>query len=340
MSYRGKYQPYQDPAGSHVVSISFRSKKRAIIVAIGVAVTLLALLSALFMAGAKFAQGSAMVNATLTDETQNQLPEQTLLSGAEVCIAPEEPNEITTLGYDAIRMNQDFTADNGLSSRYHVYNADLVSSMKPIGLVLYFHGDGAYEFLNPDSTQYFAGDDGMVTAARQAGMLFVPVLAPHENKVRWWGEDYGDEDDTANAKYVRDLLETEIYPMYNIDRSNIWLTGFSGGGGFLTDTFIPQQSDVIEGGGAVIFASGEVYPSNKYKPFSDSLKSNFPMHFYTGLDDVVTDGGSYRPLDSARMGAKYYTNQGFKVTTEFPAGVDHFPLPFGRVLGERLPTSQ
>ncbi len=226
------------------------------------------------------------------------------------------------------RTNVSFTASNGLTSKYHVYAAGLPRTA-PVGLLLQFHGDGAYEFNNPTSSYSLGGTSGIVAQARRHGMITVPVLTPDTvGSVTWW------ESGSQNADFVRDLLRY-LFTQYDVDTGRIWLVGYSGGAQFVTQFFLPKYSSLIGGGGAVVFGGGGV-PRVTVQPFAAGLVGAFPMHWYTGLLDDGR-GGTYNALADARAGSAWYANRGFRTSLATPSGVGHaLSGRFGAVVGAQL----
>lgn len=226
------------------------------------------------------------------------------------------------------RENVSFTASNGLTSRYHVY-ADGVR--QPAGLLLQFHGDGAYEFSNPRSSYSLGGPSGIVAEASERGYLTVPVLSPDKSgSITWW------EDGARNATYVRDLV-AQLKTEYAVDDSNIWLVGYSGGAQFITQFYLPAHSSTIEGGGAVIFGGGGT-PRVRAASFDADLRADFPMYWYTGAkDDGSTSGDGYNALRDAKSGEAWYADRGFRTSHLYPTGVGHnLSGRFGSVVAGQL----
>ena len=112
--------------------------------------------------------------------------------------------------------NVTFTSSAGASSKYHAYAAGITA---PAGLLLQFHGDGAYEFKNPTSSYSLGGSKGIVAQARARNLITVPVLAPDTSgDITWW------ESGSRNADYVRELL-LDLESRYNVRTDRIWLVG-------------------------------------------------------------------------------------------------------------------
>lgn len=223
------------------------------------------------------------------------------------------------------RLNQSFTARNGLTSQHHIYAAGIPQG-KAAGLLLQFHGDGAYEFQNPNSSYSLGGSEGIVSQARKRGYITVPVLAPDRSgSVTWW------ESGSANADYVADLVNS-LKGQYNIESEDIWLVGFSGGAQFITQFYLPRHANQIDGGGSVVFGGGGS-PRVTANAFAPDLVKDFPMHWYTGANDTV----GFDALGAARAGANWYSGRDFKTNLESPAGVDHnLSGRFGPVVARHL----
>lgn len=250
---------------------------------------------------------------------------------------PSSPAEPTTAApstpappWAKDRRNVAFRAKDGTRSRYHVYANGL--TQRPKGLILQFHGDKAYEFLHPEDPYCFGGPDGMAAQATRRGYLLVAVLTPDTVGTRtWW------EDGERNARFARDLL-AHLLKAYPVDRTNVWLVGYSGGSQFITKHYLPRYSSTIKGGGAVLFAGGGP-PEIGAQPFARSLRRHFPMYWYTGAADTAANSEyGWDALAAARYGKAYYADRGFTVASRWPTGVGHHDVAgrFGRVVGQRL----
>lgn len=263
----------------------------------------------------------------MTDEELIQ-SERSYKRQPDMNLAPPEP--YTPSSADAIQtacltngsggmnenlFHQDFTA-NGKSGQYHIYGE--VVSGRPVGLLVQLHGDGGYEFENYRTYKL----PGMAEVARQKNLLMVAVRSPDNEGLRTWYEE-GD----ANAAWLQALLDTEIYAKFPIDKSRVWLSGFSGGAQQISQYYLGQYTDTICGGGAMISGGGT---ANSYTPgvikARDEIKQHFAIHFYTGTADRGAEN-NFDAYAHAQAGAEYYRSQGFeKVTTHFPQGLDHGDL--------------
>lgn len=251
-----------------------------------------------------------------------------VLAGVTALACTPPAAAVETLGHGGAygdRLNQTFTARNGLSSQHHIYAAGIQQG-KAAGLLLQFHGDGAYEFRNPGSSYSLGGSDGIVAQARKRGYIAVPVLAPDRSgPVTWW------ENGAANADYVADLVDS-LKRQYNVESEDIWLVGFSGGAQFITQFYLPRHASQIDGGGLVAFGGGGS-PRVRANGFASGLVKDFRMHWYTGANDTV----GFDALGAARAGANWYSRRGFETNFESPAGVGHrLNGRFGPVVARHL----
>ena len=232
-----------------------------------------------------------------------------------------------------------FTASNGQSSQYHVYAQGIT---QPSGLLIWTHGDGAYEFEHPDEEgepYVMTGTNGLRAEAKGENYILVSALAPDPyGTTTWW------ENGANNADYMADLI-THLQGEYNINSYDIVLAGFSGGAQFTTQYFLPEYSDMLDGGGSIVFGGGGAPETPDQEPWNQALKSNFYMHWATGaLDDAAHSDEDYDALGYAQDGVAYYDNQGFDTSYYWIPGHDHvIDGLFGQIVGDQLrahPASQ
>ncbi len=218
----------------------------------------------------------------------------------------------------------------GQVGKYHLW-ASGIDTTKPVGLMLQFHGDGAYEFDNPDSAYSLGGPRGLRNQAERHNMILVALRSPDRGSAVWW------RGGQAKADYVRDLLEKVVYARHDIARDRSWLVGYSGGAEFVTRFLLPTHSSLFRGGGAVLFGGGGE-PVAGTGSFAPTFAAAFPMYWYTGARDNGTCADSdYNALGDAREGSSYYRAKGFPATLHTPAGVCHdLTGRFGPVTGGRL----
>lgn len=210
--------------------------------------------------------------------------------------------------------NVSFT-NGSLTSKYHIYAAGQSSTS---GLLVWLHGDDAYEFKNPSSTYVMGGTNGVKAVGKARGYIVANVLAPDTSgTITWW------EAGSANAVWFAALLDA-LVSKYGVSRNKIILCGFSGGAQFITQYFVPQYANKISGGGSIVFGGGGKPVSPSSPTFSSAFKQGFWMNWTTGaLDDAAHSDENYDALGYAKAGATWYQNAGFYVSTNWPAGKTH-----------------
>lgn len=227
-----------------------------------------------------------------------------------------------------------FTDSHSVSGTYHVWQGGIPAD-GAAGLVLYFHGDGAFEHLNPSFNYGMYGNRGLPQVANAKGYIFVSALSPDvTGTVTWW------ESGAQNSDYAADLLQ-HLITAYNINTNRVWLSGYSGGAVFITEWFLPEYSSLILGGGAVIIGGGNVPNAGATNNgFSSGFKSSFEMHWLTGAQDEGTyTGDGYDAIGAATAGKAYYQGQGF-ATAELTSPLGHgheLDGAFGPLLDNYLP---
>ena len=227
--------------------------------------------------------------------------------------------------------SQTFRSPNtGQAGKYHLWASGLDTS-RPIGLMLQFHGDGAFEFDNPNSSYSLGGAKGLREQARRHNMILVALRSPDGGNPVWW------RGGAAKADYVKDLVERVVYARHDVAKDRSWLVGYSGGAEFITRYLLPKHSSLFDGGGAVLFGGGGK-PVVRAASFDSAFTAGFAMHWYTGArDDGTCAESDYDALGDANEGARFYRGKGFPATLEKPAGLCHdLSGRFGPVTGKRL----
>ena len=214
-----------------------------------------------------------------------------------------------------------YAASNGYSSKYHLYAAGL-DWMKPVGLLIHFHGDGAFEYNNPTSSWMLGGANGLIAQAKARNMILLVPLTPDDavGRFTWWAW-YGKEE---NPRYARDLI-AYILGRYKIDKKRIWLSGYSGGSQFITRYLLPHFGvDLgIVGGGFICFAGGQA-PAESFAPYNPSFKAAWHCRWVVGaLDDGTGSGDGFNAIAASNVGAAWYSGQGFATEVTQLAGLGH-----------------
>lgn len=221
----------------------------------------------------------------------------------------------------AITSGKNLTYSGGGSSgKYHVF-ADGVDTSKPVGALLQFHGDGAHEFNNPDSSYSLGGGNGIVAAAQPYNLVVIPMLTPDGDT--WWNKG------SANADYVDAFIKEVVYGQMGVDPSKMWLAGYSGGAQFITQFYLPKYASTIQGGGSMVFGGGGS-PRVSGGTFPESLKSNFHMLWVTGSqDDGSNSSDGFDALSAARAGESHYKGLGINTEMQNPNAGHNLSGTFG-----------
>ncbi|OYO25226.1 hypothetical protein CGZ93_01895 [Enemella dayhoffiae] len=202
-----------------------------------------------------------------------------------------------------------FTDQAGTTSEYRVFARGV---RQPAGLLLFFHGDGAWE-AEPARSGALGGASGIVEQARRRDFVTVLVRTPDTSSGTWW------RNGPANAQWSAELMG-ELQRHHAIDRDRIWLVGYSGGAHFVARQLLPRHSQLIDGGGAVLFSGGG--PPAGGTQLNPRLRDTFRMHFYVGADDTNT-AGRLNSVTTAESGERWYAAAGIRTSHEFPPGVGH-----------------
>lgn len=232
-----------------------------------------------------------------------------------------------------------FSASHGYSAYYHRYVSH-VDWNKPVGLMFWFHGDGGYEFKNPDDPYYLAGPDGVIAQARKHNAVLIVPATPDDGADRWTWWKWGSK--TSNPQYAKELF-THITSQYNVDMYRVWLCGFSGGAEFLSLYLLRHWGNEmgIKGGGCLLIGGGTKPPVAD--DFPASYKDNWVWEWRVGeLDtgknaDGTTAGDGFDALAAAKGGEQWYRDRGWKTTLEIVPGKGHLmPQFYGELVRRSL----
>lgn len=225
-------------------------------------------------------------------------------------------------------LNTAFTG-GGQTSQYHAWATGVPQT--GAGLVVWLHGDAAYEHNNPDSTYVFGGEGGVRAAGRNAGCVVVSALAPDTSgTVTWW------EGGTGDSAYLAALLE-HLCTTYGVPRSRIALCGFSGGAQQITQFFMDAYPDWLQpGSGTIVFGGGEA--PDGAPVYTTATKTGVWMHWAAGeLDTAANATDGFDGRGAAEYGEQWFRGQGFAHTSiEIVPGQYHELDNFGSILAQQL----
>lgn len=225
------------------------------------------------------------------------------------------------------RENVSFTGA-GKTSKYHAYASGLAAGA---GLMIWLHGDAAYEFKNPSSSYIVGGSSGIRVAAKNAGFILASCLAPDTSgTVTWW------ESGNANADYLKALIDS-LKTGYAINPSRVVLAGFSGGAQQVTQFFMGRYPEYLAAGGAtIVFGGGEA--PDVTPTYSTQVKSAIRMHWCAGANDTAANAeDGFDGRATAEYGEQWFRGKGFNTSIQIISGKGHDVNPnFGPVVAAQL----
>lgn len=221
---------------------------------------------------------------------------------------------------------QPFISGTGVLGRFLTWNADAPAAN---GLLVWLHGDGHYEYDNPDSPEYLGGPDGIRAVAESRNMRLIVPLTPAVDGT-WWRAG------AVNAGWLGDLVDRE-----RRGSGTVHLAGFSGGAEEITRYVLPMLgSHGVTDGSAVLFSGGGA-PLDGFTAPKSSVPGNFPLTWLVGEHDDGTGDDGFDALTASRRGADYYAGQGWQTRRETVAGRSHLLRTddaglYGSLLGSTL----
>lgn len=195
---------------------------------------------------------------------------------------------------------QSFTSENGTKGEYLIYPAKHAK-----GILVWLHGDGAYEFLHPKSYEYLGGDVGIKQIAKEKNLTLIVPKSPRQDET-WWKK--GKE----NSQYLVELISS--IPQHE----NLWIGSFSGGSEMSTYWLLDKLPEMnVKSGGAIFFGGGG---PPKSKDISREInkenivEGSFPLTWVVGEHDfgVQTKDDPFNAFESSKEGENFYKKHGWK----------------------------
>lgn len=191
-----------------------------------------------------------------------------------------------------------FESSNGLSGRYLIYPA-----IHSKGVLLWLHGDGAYEFKHPNSKYYLGGEKGIKEIARQKQLTLIVPKTPSTDET-WWTKGQ------QNSVYLTELVNSIS------NHQHLWICGFSGGSEITTYWMLenlPQMN--VNSGGAIMFGGGgspKIEKITNTLPKEKYIKNAYPLTWIVGEhDNGKTSSDNFNALKVSEQGYNFYKQQGW-----------------------------
>lgn len=225
---------------------------------------------------------------------------------------------------DGVQLDEEFTSA-GTTGSYHLFTRG-VDFDEPVGVVVRLHGDGAFEYGDPDGLVNCLAE----VAASHNMVLLAPLTPDERGDQTWW------RDISQNLPWLQDLLQERVMESYTIDAERVWWMGYSGGAELITYGVLPRAPQDVTGG-AVMIGGGGAPSAFRDEPTAEQRES-LDLIWVTGALDVGTDPeASFDAVSASRQGSAWYRDQGFeRVSSYYPDGHDHFSMPQVRILDEAL----
>jgi predicted esterase len=157
----------------------------------------------------------------------------------------------------------------GVSTGGLSYLIDAPASDTPRGLLILLHGSTASNYENFIRL--------MRDVASQYDLIPVSVLAPN-------GQGWNEGNQVRAAELLHQLIQQDLYTLYDIDTTRVLFSGQSSGGGFLASNFIPAHAQDYQGG--AFLQCGAAPPNIPFTPTPDT-RQNFRLHFEITTEDPI-----------------------------------------------------
>lgn len=222
------------------------------------------------------------------------------------------------------RLGVSFSA-SGQTATYHVWADSLTAGA---GLLIWLHGDGAYEHANPTSSYVFGGADGVVAQARERGYITISAKTPSGDDT-WWNLGL------SRANYLLALVD-HLRRGYAVHPARVILAGYSGGAQQVTQYFMNRYGEAMSAGGGLVAFGGGQRPDTTMQ-YSHAVKTRVPVRWVVGENDTAANSPeNFDARGIATTAEAWYRAQGFEDTgLDLLAGTGHeLGGRFGALLGD------
>ncbi len=250
-----------------------------------------------------------------------------------------------------------------VTNGYHLITTnragETVNWEKPVGIVVRLHGDGRGEY---DRGAAGHSTWEIVDEAIKENMIVLLPATPDSRTKTWWQPS----ELTKNRAFVTSLVDSiSSDPSYpNINRSDIFWYGYSGGAEFLGYDLLTHGADYVTSGALLAGGGGaptwhqELYQST----VSNHQLSSVPVSWVTGENDLGIGSSSsswisngFNAVAASRKGFQYYCGgavhpagpnkwqcddnaAGYsQAELEILPGEDHYSIDAAEVLAKYLP---
>ncbi len=188
------------------------------------------------------------------------------------------------------------------------------STGKPFGLLVLLHGSTASNYGNFVTM--------MKDVAARYDLIRVSVLAPNG---QGWNEG-GNAAQVQAADKLHQMVQQDLFPKYNIDKTKVLFSGQSSGGGFLSTHFVPLHAKDYRGG--AFLQCGAAPPASTFTPDA-ATKQGFRMHF------EITTGDTIWP-QFYQQAVTAYTNAGMMLTKDGTKPGGHCAFDQQKVISDHI----
>lgn len=223
------------------------------------------------------------------------------------------PEDRRSLSAKQRTFREDTFRHAGAESTYRMYSHG-IDWDKPVGVVVFLHGDGAYEYLYSDRLP-----SCLAAVAAAHNLILVQPLTP-AGDLTWWTQL------RTNTDWLEAFYSEEISALDGVDPERVWWMGYSGGAEMISYGLLPLAGHTVTAGAILVGGGGA--PDRSGHSVPAGRVADLPLYWVTGRGDTGEDPREpFDALTAATEGADAYRSQGFEaVSTDFGRDDDHFTI--------------